>query len=267
MSEIPSSSNTVLLPEFSVLHLQGEEALSFLNGQVTCDLNKLEADSYLFGCHCNAKGKLWSAFVCFGNTESLYLIATTESAEKSLQELSKYAVFAKTTVTDVTSDWFIYGATQAYEAKTDEALENKKVISIPFADNHYMIISQQALANSSESNQSWWLNEVLSGRPHLFTNSLDSYVPQMLNLQELDYISFNKGCYMGQETVARMRYLGKNKRALYIAVLDSELSPSQVTDLHSINIADRAYIDLNGNLRSSGKIVQIHNSEQGLAVQ
>jgi len=223
------------IEQFSVIKLTGPDSLSFLQGQVTCDVNRLENEVYVPGCHCNAKGKMWSTFLSFKHDDAFFLVMTRESAQSSLAELNKYGVFAKTEISDDTQNWYIYGS--------DAAISQG--ISLKLAEQHFIVLSREEQSTNAQPNV-WWQNEILSGRAHLYTTTVSEYVPQMLNLQALDYISFNKGCYMGQEMVARMRYLGKNKRALYIAKAEQalELTPG-----------DDMYISLKGNRRASGKVI------------
>lgn len=239
----------VKLPEFKVIKLTGEQSHSFLQGQVTCDVNALKDNQYLAGAHCNAKGKAWSAFLAFERANDIYLVMVADSAEQSLAELNKYSVFSKTDITDDTSNWSIYG----YNAACD-VTENS--VCMELAPEHFLIISEKSLdnANSEDADlhKAWWQAEIKSGRAHLFSALVGEYVPQMMNLQALDYISFNKGCYMGQEMVARMRYLGKNKRALFVAELSKEV---EIEPGHDV------YIEMNGNYRKSGKVLlsKAHN--------
>jgi len=223
------------LNDFSVLKLSGEDAYSFLHGQVTCDVNLLKQQKWLPGCHCNAKGKMWSSFIAIQSEQDILLVMTKDSAAASLAELNKYGVFAKVDISDDTESWKLYGSNESLE----------QAVNVELANNHYLVLSTQELETTSTP-EIWWQQEILSGRAHLFKGSIGEFVPQMLNLQALDYISFNKGCYMGQEMVARMRYLGKNKRALYLA---------KIAQAVSVQTADDVAIELNGNKRSIGKVV------------
>ena len=229
------SSNLCKLNEFSVIKLTGEDNHSFLQGQVTCDVNNLKQQLWIPGSHCNAKGKMWSTFLAFEQDQAIYLVLTNDSAAITLAELNKYGVFSKVDISNDSDNWFIYGSSQS---QTD-------AISMELSEQHFLIVSETEL-NTTGSSDHWWQQEVVSGRAHLYTATSGEYVPQMLNLQALDYISFNKGCYMGQEMVARMRYLGKNKRALYIASIDTELNA---------NVGDDVAIELNGNLKNIGKVL------------
>ena len=229
-------TNIVSLSKFAVIKLSGEQSHSFLQGQVTCNVDDISKRDWQAGAHCNAKGKAWSTFVAFEQDNDIYLIMTKESAEPSLAELKKYGVFSKTEISDDSSNWHLYGTTEAHS----------ELKSIELAPNHFLILSRQMIDGCEQDDGSWWYNEVMSGRAHLFANTSGEYVPQMINLQALNYISFNKGCYMGQEMVARMRYLGKNKRALYIAEIDGKY---ELTPGHDV------YKAMNGNRRSAGKVI------------
>lgn len=240
-------SMIVSLNQYSVIKLSGVDATSFLQGQVSCDVTKLTGENWLAGSHCNAKGKMWSTFIAKKIDDELYLVATKESAAASLAELNKYGVFAKTDIVDDTANWHIYGSDQ-----TDAQGHNFEL-----APNHVLILSKNEIETNRDAAQ-WWHQEVLSGRAHLFANTIGEYVPQMLNLQALDYISFNKGCYMGQETVARMRYLGKNKRALFTASIDQTVE---------FEIGQDVYVSLNGNRRAQGKVINFSNYQDVTAVQ
>ncbi len=220
---------------FSVIKIIGDDAVSFLQGQVTCDVTQLKNVDWLAGVHCNAKGKMWSSFLAFQRQDAIYLVLSRESAVSTLAELNKYGVFAKADITDDSANWFIYGSNE----------QHAEAFSLELATSHFLVLSETQL-EVTEASDEWLFNEVSSGRAHLFNGTIGEYVPQMLNLQALDYISFNKGCYMGQEMVARMRYLGKNKRALYIAEIEQDVS---------LEIAQDVYRDLNGNRRSAGKVI------------
>lgn len=230
-----SEATVSRLQDFSVIKLSGQDAFSFLQGQVTCDVNQLKEQPWLAGCHCNAKGKMWSSFIAFMQDQDIFLVMSKDSAEASLAELNKYGVFAKTDIINDSDNWHIYGSSFSVDGE----------VNIELAEQHLLILSRSELPENDQAS-SWWQREILSGRAHLFSASIGEYVPQMLNLQALDYISFNKGCYMGQEMVARMRYLGKNKRALYIAQLDQELS---------LTPEQEVAIELNGNKRNIGKVI------------
>lgn len=240
----------IILKEFNVIKLTGEQSHEFLQGQVTNDVNQLSKIDWQAGVHCNAKGKAWSTFFAFEKDKDIYLIMVADSAAQSLAEFNKYAVFSKTDITDDTAQWSITGVLGEPTTDNDEA----KVIAL--SKQHSLVLSHSANADEVAENQStsneasrqqWWYHEISSGRAHLHTPMIGEYVPQMMNLQALGYISFSKGCYMGQEMVARMRYLGKNKRALFIAELDDVIALSPGQDV---------YREMSGNRRKSGKIIQ-----------
>ena len=243
-----TTPNICQLAEFSILRLSGEETYSFLQGQVTCDINKLSEQDWLPGCHCNAKGKMWSTFIAIKHKQDVLLILTKESAQQTLAELSKYGVFAKVTISDDTKNWSVYGSNTPANAE----------YNIQLADSHFLLVNSLEIEEQEPNSAEWWETEILSGRAHLLNQTVGEYVPQMLNLQALDYISFNKGCYMGQEMVARMRYLGKNKRALYLAKSEQPVKAEAGNDVA---------IMMNNNLRNIGKIIQSQTLENHTVFQ
>lgn len=241
-------SELVTLPEFGVIKLTGEQSHEFLQGQVTCDIFQLREKAWIAGAHCNAKGKAWSAFLAFEQNQDLFLVMVKDSLKVTLAELNKYAVFAKTDITDDSANWYVYGVTGLTDSLNDNVTESDVIFDL--TANHQLLVSKQnqedKAIDSKEAHITWWQLEVASGRAHLYNNIIGEYVPQMMNLQALDYISFKKGCYMGQEMVARMRYLGKNKRALYIAEIDSEVELTPGQDI---------YREMNERRRKSGKVI------------
>ena len=242
----------VNLAEFEVLKFTGPESHSFLQGQVTCDVNLLKEHDWKGGAHCNAKGKAWATFIAFERNEDIYLIMTKESAKLSFAEFSKYGVFSKTDISIDTANWQVFGAIDPASDLTEtlESLPATEIKVIALTDSHGLLLvpmnADAPLLADTQDSAEWWFHEVLSGRAHLYSKTTGEYVPQMINLQALDYISFNKGCYMGQEMVARMRYLGKNKRALYIGEHQGnvDLTPGQ-----------DVFKEMNGNSRAAGKVI------------
>ena len=114
----------------------------------------------------------------------------------------------------------------------------------------------QGADNTSVSN-SWLAQHIQHGFSYLEQGLIGEFVPQMLNLQALDAISFTKGCYMGQEMVARMKYLGKNKRATFILTAQSEETPAAGSDIE---------VQLEQNWRRSGVVINAVNIHGELAV-
>lgn len=226
----------VALPQLSDIQVGGEERLKYLQGQLTNDLNTQSAGKLMRACHCDAKGKTWALYQLLILTDSQLLLGDTAAIEKSLPELKKYAVFSKVDWHTSERVWF-GGAGPYLEAwlqnivgqlpAEDQAYTQTGGMLVVRYDNptlRYLIgldkqMAEQLLTHMQpyrHCHSLWQMLDIQAGFPSLATQTSCEFIPQMLNMQALDAISFTKGCYMGQETVARTRYLGKNKRASYI---------------------------------------------------
>ncbi|TMP09346.1 transcriptional regulator [Pseudoalteromonas sp. S3178] len=249
-----------------LISLSGADKLSYLHGQITQDLNKLTSSNYLWAGHCSAKGKLWGVFKLFSYQDSYYLAGSEAEVEKSLAELKKYAVFAKVEISECSKrligligDDLSNILTQLgihFEDDTNACdFNNGKALKLSPNRVLLMVDGQFSMPDSISTldNEALWQQAaMLAGEPQLSSDAVGEYVPQMVNLQAIDGISFKKGCYTGQETVARMKYLGKNKRAMYIVSGQSE-GLLEEPDLET---------QLGENWRRAGKLIAQSFDEQ-----
>jgi len=278
LSQLPSTF-LIALTEYSAISLQGEEQSKYLQGQVTCDVNSTSPTTLLHGAHCNAKGKVFSVFRLINRLSAHLLLQPKASIQASLAELQKFGVFAKVDIkqTDELSFYALVGeqaATilqQQFEQVPDSlspVIQISSTTLVYIAGKHprYLLIDEtttiNALVNSILANHTlsvfsdkvWQLLEINEGFVQLSQPSCGEYVPQMLNLQAIHGISFTKGCYLGQETVARMQYLGKNKRALFTLIGECE----QV-----ISLDDVIEKQLGENWRKAGDILCSYQADDG----
>ncbi len=175
------------LTDYSLLQISGNNAEKFLQGQLTCDVSKVTDTHTSFGAHCNAKGRMLSFFRLFKIEQDYYLLMPTDVIEIAKQHLHRYAVFSKVKV---------------------EILPLSTVI-LPFEFDP---------ASAYE-------NDVKHGIPRLYPNTIAEFLPHYLNLPQLDAVSFSKGCYTGQEIIARMEHRGKLKQHLYTLQLTENFQP------------------------------------------
>ncbi len=266
------------LTDFSAISLKGEEQSKYLQGQVTCDVNNSSDENLLIGAHCDAKGKVFSVFRLINRLSAHLLLQPQASIANSLQELKKFGVFAKVTIEEVENINFI-----ALVGEQANTLLQQKFSQVPDSLSpviqvststlvylagevpRYIIIDESETITSLITNFAlptypqavWNLLEILHGFPILPSDNNASYVPQMLNLQAINGISFTKGCYLGQETVARMQYLGKNKRALF--TLQAQLDkPLEVDDIIEKQLGD--------NWRKAGDILSAYQANDGSCI-
>ncbi len=234
-SELPAVF-AINLDNIAAITLSGEEQIKYLQGQITCDVGSLAEEKLLNGAHCNAKGKVFSAFRLLERQGKFLLLQPNSSIEQSLAELKKFGVFAKVEIAQDNENAYLAVAGEHASIKMAELFQqipdtlspvvqvnNTTLVYIAGKISRYLIIDTtdaiaaiSAKLNVPTYNDAVWnLLEITEGFPVLSPQYVAEYVPQMLNLQAIHGISFTKGCYLGQETVARMQYLGKNKRALF----------------------------------------------------
>lgn len=248
----PAEPTRFALTKIAITRLSGQDRVKYLQGQVTCDVNALQPGQSTLGGHCDPKGKLWSDFRLLCLEESLLLLNTPSVLERQLPELKKFAVFSKVEIAaDERHATGLAGkGTDAWVA-AQFGLEQSGLVADGMAvkieqDRWLLVGSEQADALPAGEESLWWGLEIKAGLPHMEAVHQGEFIPQMLNLQALDGICFNKGCYMGQETVARAKYRGANNRALFL-LAGSASEP--------VNAGDTLEIQLGDNWRRSGMVL------------
>ena len=265
----------VSLAHYSAISLSGEEQSKYLQGQVTCDVTTSTAHSLLVGAHCNAKGKVFSVFRLLNRNQAHLLIQPKASIESSITELKKFGVFAKVeiTATDELSFFALGGQTAASIlqdnfSRIPDSLnpvvqsDSTTLVYIAGKQSRYLLIDTTATLERIVvtmklpvyNSAVWDLLEISEGFVQLSKESSGKYVPQMLNLQAIHGISFTKGCYLGQETVARMQYLGKNKKALF------SLTSTLKQPIQSDDVIEK---QLGENWRKAGDILCTYQAGNG----
>lgn len=218
------------LSHMGLIKVVGEQGRSFIHGQVTTDISSLATDQWRWGAHCDPKGKMLASFRTFAIQDALFMLMPKDAIEVDLPQLQKYAVFSKATLSNASGEWTLLGvageqASQFVKQHFGDIQQELTLIEngaiLKDADRFILVLQPEA-ANTLVAEHTvfdataWQALEIAAGYPNLAASHASQYVPQMCNLQAVNGISFNKGCYMGQETVARMKYRGGNKRALYI---------------------------------------------------
>ncbi|WP_185430760.1 tRNA-modifying protein YgfZ [Aeromonas jandaei] len=248
----PAEPTRFALTKIAITRLSGQDRVKYLQGQVTCDVNALQPGQSTLGGHCDPKGKLWSDFRLLCLEESLLLLTTPSVLERQLPELKKFAVFSKVEIAaDERHATGLAGkGTDAWVA-AQFGLEQSGLVAGGMAvkieqDRWLLVSSEQAEALPAGDESLWWGLEIKAGLPHMEAVHQGEFIPQMLNLQALDGICFNKGCYMGQETVARAKYRGANNRALFLLAGSAN---------EQVNAGDTLEIQLGDNWRRSGMVL------------
>ncbi len=228
------------LPNYQLIAVTGDKAATFLQGQITCDVRDINPTQTRRGAHCSPKGRVLFTFRVLEFQTRLYLLVPTVMTDTLLTQLKKYAVFSQVTLkvdealkvmgcvgTDI-SDTLVelFGdvpidADQAID-KNDGLLirvqnENTAPRFEVIATTNAMMQLQQTLQkkHAEKTAEQWQRSEINAAIPTIYPQTANLFTPQMLNYPALNGVSFKKGCYTGQEVIARTHYLGKAKRHLH----------------------------------------------------
>jgi len=226
------------LSHFGLLKISGADARDFLQNQLTNDVNKLDHGQSQYSAWCNNKGRVISLLLVL-RFDDFYLLLLPNALAKTVgQKLAMYVLRTDVKLEQIT-DQVIFGiagpdsrseiATVKLKAPTREfnhTFNDDILISqIPGLTPRYIIITDVPKAQDIWSKldvrsapvgaNAWGLSAIRAGIPIINEDTTEKFVPQMLNLHELPAVDFKKGCYPGQEVVARMHYLGKLKRKMY----------------------------------------------------
>ncbi|KAF2406335.1 YgfZ/GcvT domain-containing protein [Pseudomonas antarctica] len=234
-----------------ILAVRGSDAAKFLQGQLTCNLNYLSDTQASLGARCTQKGRMQSSFRILLQGDGVLLAMATELLEPQLVDLKKYAVFSKSKLTDESAVWARFGLSNADQvlaalglelpAETDSVVRTEAMIAIRVspgraelwigAEQAETLRNQLAAQLQQADLNDWLLGQIRAGIGQVMPQTRELFIPQMLNLQAVGGVSFKKGCYTGQEIVARMQYLGKLKRRLYRLSLNATELPEPGTPL------------------------------------
>ncbi|NDL64151.1 tRNA-modifying protein YgfZ [Acerihabitans arboris] len=265
------------LEEWAQVRLTGPDTLKYLQGQVTTDVESMAKDQHILGAHCDAKGKMYSNLRIFHRGGGMAFIERRSVRDTQLGELKKYAVFSKVTMA-ADDDALLLGLA-GFQAR---AALNGLFATLPDAEHpvvedgetsilHFSLPAERFLlvttaavldqllqklegqAQLTDSRQ-WLALNIEAGLPVIDSVNSGQFIPQAANLQSLGGISFSKGCYAGQEMVARAKYRGANKRALYWLAGKAGRVPAAGEDLE---------LQLGDNWRRTGTVLAALQLEDG----
>lgn len=252
MNTFPFSQ--ISLADWQLVKVSGQDNLKFLQGQVTIDMNQLIDQQALFAAHCDPKGKMWSNLLLFKRHEDIFYLVRKSVAEKQIAELKKYAVFSKVTIEPEHTLTVLGLAGQPIPTEISAKLTDKNCltqngityIKLPLPSERIIMVSHEALPSDALPSDEWKKLDMLAGYPIIDAQTMGQLLPQACNMQMLGAISFDKGCYCGQEMVARAEYRGANKRALYMVAGHGDALPA---------VGDTLEYQLGDSWRESGQIL------------
>jgi folate-binding protein YgfZ len=228
------------LSSFGLLSIDGPDAKSFLQGQITCNIDELTQKKNLLGAHCNLKGRMQSLFritVHPGNQNHSHFILCMPTSMLTIAQnnFKKFSIFSKVEI-KAADDMVGFGLVGLQIPHLVSNINQN--ICVYHKEG---VIPRYELFGPVEEMKQLWLqckdvcmpvateaNELLdirAGLPMIYPGTIDEILPHHANLSILEGISYNKGCYLGQEIIARMQYRGKLKKHMYRVFVQDESKP------------------------------------------
>lgn len=244
------------LTHSGLIRAQGEDAAKFLHGQLTSDFSLLGLSEARLAGFCNAKGRLQASFIGFKRSPTdILLICSIDILTATLKRLSMFVMRSKLKLSDASAEFSVYGlagkaamnATQNIAgyagsawAKTD--LDGISLVTLYPADGVPRALwvsptGAPAPVGAPLTQELWAWGDVRSGIATVTQPTFEAFVPQMLNYESVGGVNFKKGCYPGQEVVARSQFRGTLKRRAYLA--HSEASIKAGDELFTPDDADQ----------------------------
>ncbi|MEK7991820.1 MAG: folate-binding protein YgfZ [Thiotrichaceae bacterium] len=248
-----SSSNVIAdFSHFAVIQVSGSEAQTFLQGQLTNDIRQVLPSKAQLSAWCSPKGRMLTSFYICQRHDDYYLFLPKDSMEATFKRLKMFILRSDVQLKDVSDELICIGIAGDDSSELLQKLEltipeqepfaatlhdGLTVINLPTgSSSRYWIIHDDielmqtfwtTLAESAQAvgRDAWELLDILAAVPTINSKLSEEFVPQMVNWQALGGLNFKKGCYTGQEVVARMQYLGSLKRRMYLAKLDADKAP------------------------------------------
>ena len=264
----PQFIQTIHLSDYAILSVKGPDSERFLQGQQTCDAVKLADQHWQTGACCTAKGRMVANFIIARSGSDYLLRLPIAQAEALQQHLSRYAVFYKTTMA-IESDLQVIGkipaeASQATLEGQHPLLQTDSSYVLSWPDGREECWSAAETADATDDVSAWAALDIEEGIVWVTAASREAWVPQFVDMTAQGGISFHKGCYTGQEIVARLQYLGKTKKHLVKASSDVPLTAEitgHITDGNGKNIGeiaawqqDKGLIIIQGELPTHAQI-------------
>lgn len=234
------------LEHLALVAVDGDDALEFLQGQLTNDLRGVTESRAQQSAWCSPKGRVLTCLLVFRHGEQLLLQLPRSLLDQTIKRLRMFVLRARVTVEDVSERWARIGlvgdgaeaclrdAVGELPGQIDQVLSAKDltVIRLRGRRPRYEVVGAPTAIDSlrkaclgaatASGSDAWEYLDIEAGIANIFPDTSDAFVPQMINLDRVDGVSFTKGCYVGQEIVARTQHLGRIKRRMYRAHWDGE---------------------------------------------
>ncbi|MGD9953013.1 MAG: folate-binding protein YgfZ [Burkholderiales bacterium] len=258
------------LPSLGVLSCTGDDARGFLHAQLTSDIAQLSACQARLAGWCSAKGRLLATMLVVPREGEFLLQLPRSLGPGVAKRLSMFILRAKVKLADASDAWRQHGVwgPGAREQLAAAGLpvphgelaivQAKDCVVVEVAAQRYLVISSPdadarlAALSGETREETWLLEEIRAGRPQVLPATQEQFVPQMVNLERLGGVDFHKGCYPGQEVVARTQYRGVLKRRMVRARVDAPASAGEEL------FADEAPGQASGNVVNAASAPEGH---------
>ena len=250
------------LPQFGLLQFSGPDAQSFLQGQLSCDVAALAPGQALYGSYNSPKGRMLASFLLWREAAGYTMQLARGLCEPIRKRLAMYVLRSQVKVRDASDDFLLIGVAGANAQSMLQPLF-QAIPSAPLSltsaehatllrldDTRFQIVAtpgrareiRDALGTAVKpaSEAVWDLTNIRAGIPFITLSTQDEFVPQMANLDLIGGVSFTKGCYPGQEIVARMHYLGRLKQRMYLANVGGNAGAQPGDKLYSADTGEQA---------------------------
>jgi tRNA-modifying protein YgfZ len=229
MMPIEAAATARRLTHLGILRFSGPDSLTFLQGQVSNDTRGLAENIPVFAAYSSPQGRVLALIYLLPHSSGVIGILPREILAPTLERMRKFILRAKVQIEDAGETLVAAGHFGALPAPTNAYLEKDGIGVAPVghdANRHWVVAAPGKLAHHGNPASAaisfedrWRLADIRAGLPQIYADTSESFVAQMLNLDLLDGISFTKGCYTGQEIIARTQHLGRIKRRLFRLLL------------------------------------------------
>jgi tRNA-modifying protein YgfZ len=254
-----ASASSGRLTHLGVLRFTGADALSFLQGQVSNDTQRLTENRPLLAAYSSAQGRVLALIYLLPHSSGVIAILPREILRDTMERMRKFILRAKVQIEDAGDSLAVAGYVGMMPQSSSGYTEIDGVGVAPVGhdkNRHWLIAAAEKLPSAADAAEAkriedeWRLADIRAGLPQIYAATSEAFVAQMLNLDLLDGISFTKGCYTGQEIIARTQHLGRIKRRLFRLQLPS--GPWQVGQ--ALRLADGRQGRLTEVAQSNGRI-------------
>jgi folate-binding protein YgfZ len=220
---IIDSASSGRLAHLGILRFTGADSLSFLQGQLSNDTQRLSERTPVFAAYSTAQGRVLALIYLLPHSSGVVAILPREVLGATMERMRKFILRAKVRIEDAADALVVAGQLGATLPASSRYIEQDGVGVAPVghdANRHWIIGPPQKIAAPADAaagerfEEAWRLADIRAGLPQVYAATAEAFVAQMLNLDLLDGISFTKGCYTGQEIIARTQHLGRIKRRL-----------------------------------------------------